>query len=362
MITKEQNWNTKLQKLRDQLPARGYSALEINSQANFSWLTRGRGFIGLASATACGSIFITATEAILVTDNIEADRLYTEQLDKNPEITVRAFPWDKPEERAKIVADITAGEKLATEQDMSRELFHLRTVMTDYDLSDYRSLCKETAQILEETVKTLTAGISGYELAGEISNRFWTADIEPITILSAFDERALRYRHPLPAADKLQNYALVAICGRRNGLIVSATRNILLREDPLIIERHKKCAIVDAVATAKLKPGTVLGEIFDTMVSEYKTQGYPGEEKLHHQGGLTGFIPRELRANTGTPHVIREHEVYALNPSLQGAKCEDTILVTATVPEVMTHTGNYAYINCEVDGITFQKPTVWVLS
>ena len=360
-MTRAQNLSFKLQKLRELLETGGYNALEINSQANFSWLTRGRGFIGLASVASCGGIFVTRSKAILVAENIEADRLYVEQLDANPEIEVRAFPWNKPERRAEIVADIIAGGKLATEQDADTELFKLRTVMTDYDLLDYRALCKEAAQILEDTVKELTVGVSGYQLTGEISRRFWAADIEPITILSAFDERALRYRHPLPSADRLQNYALVAVCGRRNGLIASITRNILLREDPVIIERHAKCAAVDAAATAMLKPSAAVGEIFDAMAAQYAARGYPGEEQFHHQGGLTGFIPREIRATTGNIHKVREHEVYAFNPSLQGAKCEDTILVTATEPEVMTHTGNYAYVNCEVGGITLQKPTVLVL-
>jgi len=285
-----------------------------------------------------------------------------EQLDSSPQIEVRAFPWNKPERRTEIVAAITGGGVLATEQDVAADLFCLRTVMTEYDLADYRKLCKETALILEETVRGLTAGVSGYELAGEISKQFWAADIEPITILSAFDGRALQYRHPLPSADRLENYALVAICGRRNGLIASITRNVLLREDSLMMERQAKCAMVDAVATRRLKPGANVGEIFDAMVAEYAAQGYPGEEAFHHQGGLTGFIPREIRANTGNTHTVREHEVYAFNPTLQGAKCEDTILVTETGFEVLTHTGSYAYVDCTVDGMTIQKPGILVLN
>ncbi|MCL2369032.1 MAG: aminopeptidase P family protein, partial [Oscillospiraceae bacterium] len=271
-MTREQNLNWKLQKLRELLAEGGYTALEINSQANFSWLTRGRGFIGLASVAACGSIFVTAEEAYLVTENIEAERLYVEQLDSSPEITVRPFPWNQPERRGEIVASILEGGKLATEQDISAGLFKLRTVMTPYDLSDYRRLCRESAEILEGTVKELIVGISGYELTGELSKRLWAADIEPITLMAAFDDRALQYRHPIPSADKLQNYALVVICARRNGLIASVTRNILLREDPLLMDRHAKCAMVDAVATARLKPGAVVGEIYGAMAAEYAAQ------------------------------------------------------------------------------------------
>jgi len=361
MMTREQNLSFKLEKLREAIAKGGYAALEINSQANFSWLTRGRGFIGLAAVAACGSLIVTPNKVYLVTENIEAERLYVEELHQTPEIEVRPFPWNQPEQRGAILAEILDGGKLATEQDLASALFGLRTVMTDYDLEDYRALCQESAQILESTVRGLTPGVSGFELAGELARGLWAAGIEPITALSAFDGRALQYRHPIPYTDRLENYALVVICGRRNGLIASVTRNILLREDPGMIEKHAKCAMVDAVATAKLQPGAVLGDIFTAMAAEYAAQGYPGEEVFHHQGGLTGFMPREIRAVASTSHTVRANEVYAFNPSLQGSKCEDTILVTESGIEVMSHTGNYAYVNCEINGTTIQKPTVLVL-
>ena len=362
MMTKQQDFSYKLAKLRESIARGGYSALEITSQSNFSWLTRGRGMIGLASVAACGSIVVTADNAYLVADNIEAERLYVEQLSQNPLIEMRDFPWNQPEKRAGILQSIAGNGKLASEQDLAAALFELRTVMTDYDMQDYRAIALETTRILEATVKELSKGVSGYELTGELAGRFWACDLEPITLLSAFDGRALKYRHPIPASDRLENYAMVAVCTRRNGLIASVSRNLLLREEAEMIRKHEKCAMVDAAATVRLTPGAVLGDIFDAMISEYAAQGYPGEHLLHHQGGLTGFMPREVRANTGNTHKVREHEVYAFNPSLQGAKCEDTVLVTGGAPQVLTHTGTYSYIKCEVGGRELLKPTVFVKS
>ena len=360
MLVREQNLNHKLVALRTMLDDKGFAALEISSQANFSWLTRGRGFIGLASVLSCGSIIITRQKAYLVADNIEAQRLYTEQLGESPQLETVEFPWNQPKKRADIVKNIVGGGRLATESELAHQLFEMRAVMTEWDIADYRALCKEAAQILEDVVSGLSLGVSGHEVVGEISKRFWSRGIEPITMLCAFDGRALKYRHPIPHAETLENYALVAICGRRGGLIVSATRNLLLREDAGMIAHHTKCAMVDAAATAQLIPGRVLGDIYNRMVAEYARQGHPGEETFHHQGGLTGFVPRELRAVPGCSHVVRRNEVYAFNPSLQGAKCEDTILVANTGPQVMTHTGEYAYISCQIDGQEILKPTVLV--
>jgi len=352
----------KLTQLRGIMRENNYGALEINSQSNFSWLTRGRGFIGLAAVAACGSIIVTPEKAYLVTENIEAERLYEEELLNNPDIEVRPVPWNKPSARAEVIASIIGNGKLAGESDIAPQLFALRTLMSDYDMEDYRSLCLETARILESTVKGLIKGVSGFELAGELSKRFWSAGIEPITILNAFDERALSRRHPLPCSEKLENYALTVVCARRGGLIASATRNILISDNAEMIRRHEKCAMVDAVATSLLQPGVNLGDIFESMVHEYAQQGFPGEYLFHHQGGLTGFMPREIRANSSAQHIVRANEVYAFNPSIQGAKCEDTVAVTASGVETMTYTGEYAYINCKVNDISIKKPTVLVLN
>ncbi|MCG8499682.1 MAG: hypothetical protein MJB12_04640 [Firmicutes bacterium] len=52
--------------------------LVLNNQNHFSWLTGGRGFIGLAATAACGVLMVTHDRVFLAGDNIEAARLYHE--------------------------------------------------------------------------------------------------------------------------------------------------------------------------------------------------------------------------------------------------------------------------------------------
>jgi len=58
-------------------------------------------------------------------------------------------------------------------------------------------------------------------------------------------------------------------------------------------------------------------------------------------------MARENRVLPGTAELVREMQAYAWNPSISGAKSEDTILVLPTENEVITHTGDWLYINCE---------------
>jgi hypothetical protein len=51
---------------------------------------------------------------------------------------------------------------------------------------------------------------------------------------------------------------------------------------------------------------------------------YKDEWKKHHQGGPTGYACREFTITPTTEGVIRSNQAYAWNPSITGAKCEDT--------------------------------------
>jgi Xaa-Pro aminopeptidase len=361
-MRRDEDFLYKITIIRDILKNKNYDGIEIKSQVNFSFITRGREFIGLASVMACGSLLITQNKVYLLAENIEATRLYKEQLNSNPLIEVLSYPWDEQSIRNDIRNNITKELKIANEEELATELFELRTVMTTYDKSTYKELSKDCAVILENICKNLKQEISEYELAGEISKQFWSANIEPITILIAFDERALQYRHPVMTDNKLKNYAMVGVCGRRNGLITSLTRNVLINNNEKMVEKHYKCAKVNAAYLSELKVGNSLEYIFNKGVSEYEEQKYPLEYKKHHQGGLTGFMAREIKANIGCSHIVRENEVYAFNPTIQGSKCEDTVLITNDGLDVMTYTGNYEYISFEINNQTLHIPTVYVIN
>lgn len=361
-MKREQDFDYKIEAIRAILVEKGYSCIEIKSQALFSYITKGRGFIGIASTMACANLFITLDGIYLVGDNIDTMRIYNEQMNSNPLVKVLMYQWYEPSKRSEIVDKITNGLKVASEGDLESELFKLRTVMTPYDKEEYKKLCHDAATIVEDICKNLKSGITEYELAGEISKQFWSNDIEPITLLVAFDERALLYRHPVMVNNTLKNYALVGICGRRNGLIVSITRDVLIDRDEEMIQKHDKCVMVNAAFLNALKIDNTLEEVFENGINEYSKQGYPQEYQEHHQGGLTGYIPREMKVNFLCKHLVRENEVYAFNPTIQGAKCEDTVLVTESGIEIMTYTGNYAYKTCEIDGQQYIMPTVYVIN
>jgi antitoxin VapB len=113
---------------------------------------------------------------------------------------------------------------------------------------------------------------------------------------------------------------------------------------------------VDATFINHTRPDRTLGNIFETAVSMYSETGYPGEWQKHHQGGTSGYEPREYLAIPGSTDLVTVGQAYAWNPSITGYKSEDTILVGADHNEILTAMPDWPVIH--VDGIA--RPTIWV--
>jgi Xaa-Pro aminopeptidase len=228
-------------------------------------------------------------------------------------------------------------------------------------MAEYEDICAAAAREVEAACRTLRAGMTEYELAGELSRRFWTHNLEPITLLIGFDERARQFRHPVPVGAVLKNYALIAVCVRRRGLVASLTRLVSLSRDETMMERQRAAAYVDAVLCSYTVAGADLAAVFEKGVEAYAAQGWEGEWKHHHQGGLTGYAPRELKGRRDVRHTVRIGEAYSWNPSVQGAKSENTILVLEKGYKNLTHTGAYQYLEFEINRKTVLTENILVL-
>ena len=79
----------------------------------------------------------------------------------------------------------------------------------------------------------------------------------------------------------------------------------------------------------------MLAEAFADCRRFYADAAFPDEWRLHHQGGLTGYGSGELIATPRTDHVIEPGQAFAWNPSVTGAKAEETFVLTEAGPEVV---------------------------
>ena len=357
----------KLKSVRAWLQRNGLKALLVNSQANFAWLTGGgENYVSMGDAAGEAFLLIVPDRTFLLTNNIELRRLQDEEV---ADLPFEAVTWSWRRGGA-------AREKLAGLCDVSKAVsdlgslglpkvpddFHeLRYTMSPPEIQRYRRLGQNSAQALEEVCLSFEPGDSELDIAASLAFQCQKRNILPLVNLVAGDERIARYRHPLPTENRVRKTMLVALTGRRQGLHISLTRLVSFgRVDPGLLARHRAVAAVDARYILESRAGVTLGEVVSRAIEQYALEGFPQEWDLHHQGGLTGYAGREIFGTPDSEYRLQHNQVLTWNPSINGTKSEDTILLTAGGPEVLTRTGSWPELKVDLPVGALHRPAILV--
>jgi Xaa-Pro aminopeptidase len=290
------------------------------------WLLCGRGRpIDEAAPSSPYTVVVDedGSGRVLYQDN-ERSRVETEERWEEVGYEAVAYPWfesHRLEETPPVLGEV-------------------RRELCVEELERYRGAGADAADAVREALGGVRPEQAEREAAAELARQARLRDFFPPVVLVAGEERQSVHRHPLPTGAPLGRHALVAITAEREGLHVSLTRLVSFGPPPEQLSRLvAACAEVDAAFLAASRPGAALGEVFAVGEGAYSRQGFDGEWRGHHQGGLTGYRGREVFATPGERAVIPGSAAVAWNPSIAGgAKSEDTALVTADGVEVITRT------------------------
>jgi len=141
------------------------------------------------------------------------------------------------------------------------------------------------------------------------------------------------------------------LSGRQRGLVCSVSRMVHFGKIPAALERKIRAAAqVNAALIAQSRPGATIGELLEIGQAAYAQAGFPGEWQHHHQGGVTGYEPREYLATPGGTDVLTLGQAVVWNPTVQGAKMEDTLLIGEKENEILTRTPLWPVERVEVPG------------
>ncbi|MHB8915929.1 MAG: M24 family metallopeptidase [Thiobacillus sp.] len=353
METRTDEHQQKLNRLRDCLPA--HHALRLRGIDWFAWLLAGAANgVLLAAEKGVAEIFVSATEMHVLTDDIEARRLQEEELSES--VSVQSFPWAYPQLREDWVTKQLGASTLASDHPTQNEvplpvtIAALKLELTDTELRRYAEVGRLAAEAMTEVLSDAKLEWSEFELAGAGAAALLARGLEPALILAAGARRLPMYRHPLPSAEKLGSMAMLVFCARGKGLYANLTRFISFGALPARFETaHHHVQQIEAQALSQCRPGVSLAEIYTELQHAYQQHGYPNAIVEHHQGGLTGYQAREVIARPDTHLTLKPGHVLALNPSVPGAKIEDTFYVgndglhnlTYDVSWPHTRIGNY---------------------
>lgn len=355
--------NIKLNNLRGLLTQHGLDGLLLRKASSFSWLTGGHSsVINTASSFGEASLLVTHEHTYLITNTIEAPRLIQEDQIEKQGWQFVIQDWYSAESP---LTNLTKGWRLGCDFptpnliDLSLEIARLRSILTPEEQKRLREVSSLCAQAMAEAIYSIRPGMSEFEISALLAKACINREVEPVVRLVATDERIFNYRHPPATSKRLNRYAMLVLCGRKFGLVVSLTRLVHFGKIPEDIQRKAKAtAYVDAVALSATRAGRQLGDIFKDITLAYAATGYPNEWKLHHQGGPAGYEPREWIATPESQERVVSGQAYAWNPSITGTKSEDTILIQENGFEILTEIPGFPSIDVEIGGNYVRRPAI----
>ena len=338
-------------------------ALLLQHVSSFAWATCGAAsYVNTATTSGEAALLIAPAGRYLITNNIEATRLEKEEKLKSQGWTFRVGPWYRTQD---TVAALTQGLRLGADgpypgaTDLSGDLARLRANLTPEEGERFRVLGRLCAEAMDGAARAIRPGQTEYQIAGSLAHEAERRGAQVVVNLVATDERIFNFRHPLPTGKKLECYAMLVLCGRRQGLVCSVTRLVHFGRLPDDLRRKAEAvARIDGTFIAATRPGQTLGAILQRATAVYAETGFSAEWTLHHQGGPAGYEPREYLATPDSADTVSLGQVYAWNPSITGTKSEDTILVGEAGNEVLTAIENWPTLPVTAEGQNYARPAI----
>ncbi|WP_202947867.1 M24 family metallopeptidase [Desulfosporosinus acidiphilus] len=364
------NAREKIEKVRNLLRDKGLDGVLLRKRRSFSWLTNGRAnYIFTTSELGVADLLIFEDKVYCVTTKMEFARIQEEEL-SDLEIVWITPEWYEGHQA--VIDNLCLGKKMGTDVcpetiplragiDLSKELAELTYVLSLEEIERYRWLSQNVARALELTCRQIEPGMTEFEIQALLTTKVVSLGIQPQVLLVATDRRIYKFRHPIPTEKKLENYAMLVLCGEKGGLVANATRFVHFGPISQELQQNKRKLLeIDLAFNLATRPGVPIKDVFRQGIEVYRKMGYEEDWRSLHQGGPTGYASREFLANFDCEGVVQNHQAFAWNPSLKGIKSEDTILVTENGPEFLTHTGEWEYMKIEKDGKIHLRPDILI--
>lgn len=351
----------KLQQVRAFLQHRELDGVLLGTTANFAWISGGgSNRVGEASEVGAAAVLVTREGRHLVADEVEAPRLLEEEL-AGHSVEALTFPWHAPDAagavRRVVSGRVAADVAMPGLEPLPAEFAELRWSLTPAEVERYRWVGEHAGIAMTHALFHLRPGLSEGQVAGMLAEVLLGFDLQPTVLLVAFDERITRYGHPRPTERRLERLAVLVVGARRWGLTASLSRMVQFGEpDRELRRRHEAVVAVDAAFIHATRPGAAAGAIFRAGLEAYAAHGFPDVWTRLPQGGATGYAGRDYQATADTPHMVRDSQAFAWNPSIAGTRSEDTILATRAGAELLTVTPDLPHLT--VDGL--RRPDILV--
>jgi Xaa-Pro dipeptidase len=342
----------------------GWEAVLLSRHENVAWATAGRveARVGPTETAVCSLLITRSGKRYSIAPNNEAARLAAEEfagLDYEPAL----YPWADGDacDLAHKIAGPEIGSDDAHPGFYPASLTALRSPLLPAEVERFRALGHAVAVSTTRVLRSLAPGVSEDEMAARVAADLLAQHITPTVLLMGADERIFRYKHAVPRAGVLKNYGMVNLCARRWGLAISITRFIHFGPMPATLAANfERAARINAALLHATRAGATSAALYAVAARAYADAGLPDEINQHHQGGPCGYLERDWVATPNGTQIVDPVQAFAWNPSLQGAKAEDTVVLSDGAIETLTATPDLPAIDTVVDGQLYRSAGVYL--
>jgi Xaa-Pro aminopeptidase len=361
---------TKFRHLTEFLDRHELDGVMLQNRNNFAWITCGRdNHIANNSPVGVAAILATRDSRVCFANSIEAPRMIGEEL-TGTGINTISFPWWDNNVAARVINEVVAGRRIAADVDplglgfapLPGDFAELRWALTVDEIARYRDGCQRCALAIEAACRAIQPGDTEHDIAALLDEKVHRAGANPVVTLVSTDDRLPKYRHPIPTTARVQRHAMLVCCGEYGGMIANVTRFIHFGHmSAELTEKQQAIANIDAAVNLATQPSKTFGEVFKALQQAYADNGWADQWQLHHQGGSTGYSGREVFASPDSKVTVRSNQAFAWNPSIVGAKSEDTVLVTPNGIDVLTKCSkDWPTLTGTWKGKTLERPAVLI--
>ncbi len=344
----------------------GCDGLLVLEPENFAWLTSGATPRGILDLAAGPGVYCTAEARWLLSSNVDSQRFFDEELDALG-FQLKEWPWHWGREQ--LLADLCHNRKLACDRPslpgaasvvpVGEQLRLLRLQHSPYEQACILALGQLLSHALEATCRTLSAGETEREIAGQVSHRLYHRGVLPLHVGVAADGRAILYRQQGFTATPIQSYAVLTATARKYGLTATASRAVCFGELPEALRQDQNAVCrVSASYLASTWPDAVPREVLLAGRRIYLISGYEHEWMLAPQGHVTGRLPVELPFHPRTEELLQPGWVVVWQASAGAATSCDTFLITDQGPKLLTPTEVWPLKRIRIQGAECIRPDV----
>jgi antitoxin VapB len=363
----KQEFAVKLKRLRAFLKKHGYDAALMGTAANFAWLScGGKNKVLLNTDYGASVLLVTEDRLVCVANTMDARRLAEQEL---AGLGFEMVPLKWYAEPVAAHAQQIAGQgRLLADMPLPgadfnfQKFYALHYPLTDQEIFRYRGLGRDAEEVMRRVADQTKPGMSGYDVESLLIAEFAAKKMNVACLIVGSDEEIWNYRHPLPSPKRIEKQLMLVLAVERHGLNVPITRMVCFGGEPAAetARRFRAVCNIEARTIAACRPGIRFAEILARQKGWYAAEGFAAETENHFMGGITGYIPNDSSLCLDDSAVVQERQAFNWFITITGVNVEDTMITTATGPQLLTCTGRWPVKPIEVEGLTLELPQILV--